>query len=204
MKYFYSNVRDLKSSLRNKFHHMHSLPLNFTNNFRIPILLKTFFGKRLLRIHLNQYTIVSKRSCYQAKISCFPRGLQRNTFRLPRPLEDVFKTYLQYVFLKRLEEFFTTYLQYVFLKCLQDVFVRRLVIMSSRRLGRQKMLHWIRLENVFKTSSVRLHQDECLLVSVPKMDFNKKTILWEHELGFWPSLKRATRLGLIFAGHSSK
>ena len=68
MKYFYSNIRDLKSSLRNRFHHMHSLPLNFTNNFRIPILLKTFFGKRLLRIHLNQYTIVSKRSCYQAKI----------------------------------------------------------------------------------------------------------------------------------------
>ena len=90
MKYFYSNIRDLKSSLRNRFHHMHSLPLNFTNNFRIPILLKTFFGKRLLRIHLNQYTIVSKRSCYPAKISCFPRGLWRNTFRLPRPLQDVF------------------------------------------------------------------------------------------------------------------
>ena len=27
-----------------------------------------------------------------ANISCFPRRLQRNTFRLPRPLEDVFKT----------------------------------------------------------------------------------------------------------------
>ena len=39
-----------------------------------------------------------------ANISCFPRRLQSNTFRLPRRLQDVFKTYLQYVFLKRLED----------------------------------------------------------------------------------------------------
>ena len=38
---------------------------------------------------------------------------------------------------------------------------------SSRRfkdvLEDKKMLHWRRLEDFFKTSSVRLHQDECLL-----------------------------------------
>ena len=36
------------------------------------------------------------------------RRLQRNTFRLPRPLEDVFKTYLRCVFLKRLQDVFKT------------------------------------------------------------------------------------------------
>ena len=62
-----------------------------------------------------------------ANISCFPRRLQRNT-RLPRPLDDVFKT-------------------------------------SSRRICNTSSSK--RLENVFqdvcKTSSVFLHQDECLL-----------------------------------------
>ena len=62
--------------------------------------------------------------------------------------QDVFKTYLQYVFLKRLQDVFKTCLQDVLQLCLQDVFKT-----SSRRLGRQK--------NV--TLTVRLHQDECLL-----------------------------------------
>ena len=79
---------------------------------------------------------------FPANISCFPRRLQRNTFRLPRPLEDVFKTYLQYVFLKRL----------------QDVFARRLAIMSSRRLQDvledKKMLHSRRLQYVFTKTNV--------------------------------------------------
>ena len=97
------------------------------------------------------------------------RRLQRNTFRLPRRLQDVFKTYLQYVFLKRLQDVFKTFsrrLQDVFQdvfktfsRRLQDVFQdvfktasRRLAIMSSRP-----------FQYVFKTPSVRLHQDECLL-----------------------------------------
>ena len=84
------------------------------------------------------------------------RRLQRNTFRLPRPLEDVFKTHLQYVFLKRLQDVFKTCLRDVLQLCLQDVFASRLAIMSSRRLGRQKNV-------TLKTSSVRLHRDECLL-----------------------------------------
>ena len=79
------------------------------------------------------------------------RRLQRNTFRFPRPLEDVFKTYLQYVFLKCLQDVFKTCLQDVLQLCLQDV------------LEDKKMLHWRRLEEALKTSSVRLHQDECLL-----------------------------------------
>ena len=44
-----------------------------------------------------------------ANISCFPRRLQRNTFCLPRPLENVLKTYLQYVFLKYLQDVFKTF-----------------------------------------------------------------------------------------------
>ena len=50
------------------------------------------------------------------------RRLQRNTFRLPRRLEDVFAIRLPKMSSRRL----------------QDVFARRIAIMSSRRLGRQK------------------------------------------------------------------
>ena len=80
---------------------------------------------------------------YPANIYCFPRRLQRNNSRLPRPLEDVFKTYLQYVFLKRLQDVFKT--------CLQDVF---------KTSWKTKKCY---TEDVLKTSSVRLHQDKCLL-----------------------------------------
>ena len=92
-------------------------------------------------------------------ISCFPGRLQ-DVFSVTlfvfqdhlktssRRLQDVFaiclpKTssrYLQDVFLKRLQNVF----QDVFKTCLQDV------------LKDKKMLHWRRLEGVFKTSSVRL------------------------------------------------
>ena len=73
---------------------------------------------------------------FQDALKTSRRGLQRNTFRLPRRLKDVFKTYLQYVFLKRLEnvikttskrlsrriqDIFKTCLQHVFQLCLQDV-----------------------------------------------------------------------------------
>ena len=84
-----------------------------------------------------------------------------------RRLEDVFSValfvfHLQYVFLKCLQDVFRTSS-----RRLQDVFARHLAIMSSRRLQDtledKKMLHWRRLEDAFKTSLVRLHQDECLL-----------------------------------------
>ena len=57
--------------------------------------------------------------------------------------QDVFKTCFQYVLLKCLQDAFKTSCNYVFKT-------------SSRRLGRQKNV-------TLKTSSVRLHQDECLL-----------------------------------------
>ena len=66
-------------------------------------------------------------------ISCFPRRLQRNTFRLPRRLEDVFKTYLRYIFLKRLQDVFKRSSK-TFSRPFQDVFARHLAIMSWRRL----------------------------------------------------------------------
>ena len=72
-----------------------------------------------------------------ANISCFPRRLQRNTFRLPRRLEDVFKTYLQYVFLKRLQDVFKSLrrrlqdvLSWKTKKCCPEDFLKS----SSRRL----------------------------------------------------------------------
>ena len=68
-----------------------------------------------------------------ANISCFPRRLQRNTFRLPRRLQDVFKTCLQDVLQLCLQDVFKTCLQDVLQLCLQDVFKT-----SSRRRGRQK------------------------------------------------------------------
>ena len=76
------------------------------------------------------------------------RRLQRNTFRLPRRLEDVFKTYLRYVFLKRLQDVlqdvFKTFsrrlqdvFQDVFKTCLQDV----LQLCLQDILQDKKMLH---------------------------------------------------------------
>ena len=74
-----------------------------------------------------------------ANISCFPRRLQRNTFRLPRCLQDVF----QDVFKTSSRRVCKTSCNYVFKT-------------SSRHLGR--------LKNVtLQKSSVCLHQDECLL-----------------------------------------
>ena len=53
-----------------------------------------------------------------ANISCFPRRLQRNTFHLPRRVQDVFAIRLPKMSSRRL----------------QDVFARPIAIMSSRRL----------------------------------------------------------------------
>ena len=84
--------------------------------------------------------------------------------------QDVFKSYSQYVFLKRLQDVFKTFsrrLQDVFQdvfktssRRLQDVFARRLAIMSSRRLHNVFKTSWkakkYYTEDVFKTSSRRL------------------------------------------------
>ena len=89
-------------------------------------------------------------------------------FRLPRRLEDVLKTYLEYLFQKRLQGVFKMSSQDVFKtfsRRFQDVLARRLqedvlqlcledlFKMTSRRLARQKNV-------TLKTSSVRIHQDE--------------------------------------------
>ena len=75
-----------------------------------------------------------------------------------RRVEDVFKAYLQYVFVKRLQNVFKTSYK---TSC------NYVLKTSSRRLHDaledKKMLHSRRLEDVLKTSSVRLHQEECLL-----------------------------------------
>ena len=73
--------------------------------------------------------------------------------RLPRRLQDVFKTSLRYL-PRRLQDVFKTCLQDVLLLCLQDVFKT-----FSRCLGRQKNVTLKtsskRLQAVFSTSSPR-------------------------------------------------
>ena len=123
------------------------------------------------------------------------RRLQRNTFHLPRSLQDVFAIRLRKTSSRRL----------------QDVFARRLAIMSSRRLQDvledKKMLHWRRLQDVFKTSSVRLHQDQCLLGYdwVLKFHISNKSneqvmlgVTSGSEL-FWNRINRAARKGNAIA-----
>ena len=93
-----------------------------------------------------------------------------------RRLQDVSKTYLQCVFLKRLQDVFQdvfkTFLQNILQLCLQDV------------LKDKTMLHWRLLEDVFKTSSVRLHQGECLLgcltMCISKVTFSFPDTMYEH------------------------
>ena len=100
-----------------------------------------------------------------ANISCFPRRLE-NVFSITLfVFQDVLKTSW-----RRLQDIFTIRLPKTSSRRLQVVFARRLAIISSRRLQDvledKKMLHWrrlTRLQDVFKASSVRLHQGECLL-----------------------------------------
>ena len=99
---------------------------------------------------------------FPANISCFPRRLENVVNVTLFVFQDVLKT-----FWRRIQDVFAIRLPKMPSRRLQDVFARRIAIMSSRRLQDvledKKMLHWRRLEDVLKTSSVRLHQDECLL-----------------------------------------
>ena len=119
-------------------------------------------------------------------------GITQLTFLVS---QDFFKTSLQYVFQKRLQDVLNSSWRHlckassrrsqdVFKTCLRDVFFKT----SSRRLqedvlqlcikdvfktswrchGRQKMLHWRRLQDFFKTSSVRLQNI-----------FTKTNVCWE-------------------------
>ena len=114
-------------------------------------------------------------------------------FRLPRRLQEVFKTCLQDLFQRSLQDVFARRLQDVFNTSsrrypirLQDFFEtssRRISkTPSSRRLQDvlkdKKMLRWKRLQYVFKTSSVRLHQDEFLLGLLLKLFNNTVKMLF--------------------------
>ena len=97
-----------------------------------------------------------------ANISCFPRRLQRNTFHLPRRLQDVFKTYLQYVFLKCLQDVFKTCLQNVLQLCLQDVFKTS---WKTKKCYTEDVLKtsWRRLQYVFTKTNVCWEGSEFVL-----------------------------------------
>ena len=89
--------------------------------------------------------------------------------------QDLLKTYsrrIQDVFAIRLPKTSSRRLPKTSSRRLQDVFARRLTIMSSRRVCKTSCNHVFKTswktkkcytEDVLKTSSVRLHQDECLL-----------------------------------------
>ena len=91
-------------------------------------------------------------------------------FWLPRRLQDFFRTCLQDVFQRRLQVMFARRLQDVFKKSSG----RHLVNTSWRRLGREKDVTLKtfsgRLEDVFNRSSIRLHQDKCLLGYINNLD----------------------------------
>ena len=94
-----------------------------------------------LFLYLTQQTFLVSRDVFKTS-----RRLQHNAFRLPRPLEDVFKTSC---------------------KTSSKMSSRRvckcLAIMSSRRLQDVLKTKKCYTEDVFMTSSVHLHQNECLL-----------------------------------------
>ena len=94
------------------------------------------------------------------------RRLQRNTFRLPRRLQDVFKTYLQYVFLKRFQDVLKTSS-----RCFQDVFKTCLLDVLQ-----------LCLQDVFKTSLRRLVRQENVTMKTssrrPQYVFTKTNVCW--------------------------
>ena len=103
----------------------------------------------------------SMNNCFRRMNLTSWRRLQRNNFsssktswrRLQRCLQNVLQKCLQDVFARRVQDVFKTSCNYVLKKSwkhLEDV------------LEYKKMLHQ-RRQDVFKTSSLRLHQDEWLL-----------------------------------------
>ena len=114
--------------------------------------------------HILNWTFLNFLDCYE-KNPCKKKEVRKKNWKCSGKKTWNFQSHLS-----RFRSFGTltfprrptkAYLQYVFLKCrlprrLQDVFARRLAIVSSRRLGRQKNF-------TPKTSSRRLHQDEYLL-----------------------------------------
>ena len=85
-----------------------------------------------------------------------------------RCLEDILKMswrLLEDIFVRRLEDVWPRWIYWSWSRRPQDVFWRR---MSKANIFVLIKTSWIRLlqmktKDVFKTSSVRLHQDECLL-----------------------------------------
>ena len=111
------------------------------------------------------------------------RRLQRNTFRLPRRLQDVFKTYLQYVFQKRLQGVFKMSSQDVFKtfsRRFQNVLARLFFKTTSRRrLATMSRRH---LQDVFKTSckTKKCYTEDVFKTSSRRLQyvFTKTNVCW--------------------------
>ena len=133
-------------------------PLNLSHNHNTRAAINYLLGQRplILRIFCIQENHISK-IFYPANISCFPRRLQgvfQDVFSVTLLVfQGVLKTSS-----KRFQDVFAISLRKTSSRRLQDIFKRSSIILktSSRRLERQKNV-------TLKTSSVRLHQDECLL-----------------------------------------
>ena len=121
---------------------------------------RVLFGPKAL---LMWFTEIS-RIVVNNKIHCRTSVLSQQTFLV---FQDVFSVTL-FVF----QDLFKTSSRH-----LQDVFAIRLPKTSSRRLEdvfvrRLAIISWRQLEDVLKTSSVPLHQDECLLGWFQDRSFN--------------------------------
>ena len=134
--------------------------------YRTPLLAASehLSQRTLARLCIGLWIMVNyvspnlKKNTNPANISCFPRRLQ-DVFSIslfvfqdllkttPRRLQDIFAIRVPKTSSRRLQDVFKTCLQEVVQLCLQDV------LESS----------WKTKNVTLKTSSVRLHQDKCLL-----------------------------------------
>ena len=106
---------------------------------------------------------------YPGNISCFPIRL-----------EDVFSVTIFHL-PKRLRKTPSKQLKYVYKTCLQTITFKT---SSRRRLAKQKIIRWRRLQDFFNTSWTGLHQDDCIRehLSWDRFNINYATIITQHEL----------------------
>ena len=116
-------------------------------------------------IVLSQQTFLVFQDFFSVTLFVLQDVLKTSSSRL----QDVFAIHLPKTSSRRLQDvFFKAFsrslqdvFQDVFKTCLQDV----LQLCLQDFFEDKKMLHWRRLQDVLKTSSVRLHQEECFLGS---------------------------------------
>ena len=155
----------LKFSQKNNFFHLSitNVIIKIANSKNNHCFLEQSKKYIIWRKSYSFLNMDSSLSCYPAKMSCFPRSLEDvfrvTIFHLTRRLQDIFKTYLPDVFQINPQEIFKTSSRRL-PRLLQDVLTRHLLENVLKTSWKTKQCFG---EDVFKTSSTRLHQDEYLL-----------------------------------------